>query len=257
MSMSIDWKGMKLKKLPDAIFQKIECALTACAERNQRPIAAFDADGTLWKTDLGESFFKYQIEQKLLSNLPDRPWEHYRQMKSSGDPRPAYLWLAQINRGVSLKTVQAWSQDCLDQMKPLPIFPEQAHLIDFLQKQNVEIYIVTASVKWAVEPGALELGIPRENVIGVSTKVLNGLISEEAHGAITYREGKSAAFLQATHNQVPFLSCGNSIGDEHLLKIASDIKLAVRSEDPESELFSSEELLEQKAVEQKWLHVRL
>ena len=32
-------------------------------------IAVFDADGTLWHDDLGEAFFKFQIENKLAPGL--------------------------------------------------------------------------------------------------------------------------------------------------------------------------------------------
>ena len=34
------------------------------ASEAQEKIAVFDADGTLWHDDLGESFFQFQIENK-------------------------------------------------------------------------------------------------------------------------------------------------------------------------------------------------
>ena len=64
-----------------------------------RAIAAFDADGTLWDTDLGEGLFQYQIDHKLVA-LPEDPWGHYNWMKANvGNPQ-AYLWLAQICKDV-------------------------------------------------------------------------------------------------------------------------------------------------------------
>lgn len=250
--MSIDSKRMKLKKFPPQILDRIEKALDRVRAEGQSPVAAFDADGTLWKTDLGESFFKFQIENQLVANLPPNPWEHYRKMKASGDPRPAYLWLAQICKDQRLEKVWKWAEDCVQKMGSLPIFEEQAQLIEWLHQQKVQVYVVTASVKWAVEPGALRLGIPRERVLGVATQVENGIVTDLQAGTITYREGKATALLEATSGTKPFFSSGNTMGDEHLLEISSDVRLAVRSEAQGHELFETEGKLSQTAENRNW-----
>lgn len=222
------------------------------ADSAKTPIAAFDADGTLWDTDLGEQFFKWQIKNKVLKNLPADPWRHYRDWKESGDPRPAYLWLAQINQGHSLKEVRSWASQCVQDHAPVPIFEEQKKLISILQSRNIPIYVVTASVKWAVEPGAELLGIPRENVIGIATKEKSGVISNEQEGDITYREGKATALINKTGAK-PFLSSGNTLGDIALLDIATHIKLCVSAAKKDHELWPAEEKLRQEAKTRGWI----
>lgn len=244
---------MKYKKFGPEIWKKIDHAIELAKNKQTQQIAAFDADGTLWNTDLGESFFKFQINNNLLPNLPKNPWKHYRDWKESGDPRPAYLWLAQINQGQAIKTVRSWAEDCVKEFKPLPIFDEQQKLIEKLLTAKVKVYIITASVQWAVEPGAIRLGVAMENVIGVKTKIINGKITNEQDGEMTYKEGKSKALLAATKNQKPFLSCGNTLGDLSLLESSTGLQLAVGAAQSSDELFNAEEKLREEAQTRNWL----
>lgn len=243
---------MKYKNFSPDLWKKIDLALQKAIESSSKPIAAFDADGTLWDTDLGESFFQYQIKNRLLSHLPADPWKHYRDWKESGDPRPAYLWLAQINQGHPLSEIRGWAEDCVRSFNHLPVFDDQKKLIEKFLKANVQVYVVTASVKWAVEPGALRLGIPIENVLGVATKTMNGKITDEQDGEITYREGKSSALLQITNGKKPFFCSGNTMGDLSLLESATELSLAVGAATENQELFSTEERLRQEAKARSW-----
>lgn len=247
---------MKYKAIPEAFFIQLEQSLHACRKAGQKPIAAFDADGTLWNTDLGENFFRWQIRQKVLSGLPIDPWNHYWTWKDSGDPRPAYLWLAQINSGHSLRQVRSWAQSAVDSISPLDIFPDVSRIIRYLQAEKVSIYIVTASVRWAVEPGAAALGISEDHVLGIETAVRQGEVTDEPAGTITYREGKVKALLAATQGNPPFFSCGNSIGDDALLRCSSHLRLAVSAAPEDSQLFGSEEKLREIAQSQSWLYHR-
>src|SRR5476649_1532265 len=74
---------------------------------DSRKIAVFDADGTLWHDDLGESFFKYQIQNKLapgIVGVPD-PWKHYRTLDEM-DTAISSAWLAQICAGLEEKVIR-------------------------------------------------------------------------------------------------------------------------------------------------------
>lgn len=243
---------MNYKPYPEYFWQKLETTLKNINTTNQQPIAAFDADGTLWDTDLGENFFQYQIDNCQL-DLPKDPWNHYLEMKKiNNDPRDAYVWLAQINQKQTLAQVRAWAQEAFEALVPKPIFSEQQKLIERLHQANVKIYIVTASVKWAIEPGAAALGIPSEQVIGVETAVEQGVVTNQPILPITYRSGKAEALLKKTNKQLPFLCSGNTIGDLELLQLASDIQLVVSAASRDDKLFKSENELMQKAQELNW-----
>lgn len=247
---------MKYKEFSQEIWKHIEENLDRAIAADPRPVAAFDADGTLWDTDMGESFFQYQIDHKLVP-LPQDPWDHYHELKKkNGDPREAYLWLAQINQGIPLAQVREWAQKSVDSLHPVPVFQEQKKLIELLRKKNVEVFIVTASIKWAVEPAAKLLGIDFDHVIGIETEEQNGLLHPKQKGVISYREGKVEALLRRTGNKKPILSAGNTMGDFHLLESASHVSLAVSAAARDEALFKTEKELQDQASLKGWLFHR-
>lgn len=243
---------MNYKQYPSSIWSRLENAI---ANSKAPAVAAFDADGTLWDTDLGETFFQYLIDQKKVA-LPADPWGHYLQLKKkNNDPREAYLWLAQILKGHSLETVQAWAEEAVADHPEgaLPIFEEQKKLITQLRKAGVRVFVVTASVKWAVEPGAARLGLKAEDVIGVETYVENNIVTDRRKGAITYKQGKVDALLAANGGVKPFLASGNTMGDAALLESATDVRLAVSAAARNERLYDTEMELSQLASERGWL----
>lgn len=249
---------MNYKAYPNELWQQIELTLQGLKSQpaDQPLVAAFDADGTLWDIDLGENFFQYQIEQNQIA-LPADPWNHYIEMKKiNNDPRAAYVWLAQINKGYPLPQVQGWAQEAFKQAHPVPFFQEQKKLIQYFIQAGIQVYIVTASVKWAIEPAAAALGIPADHVIGVETVVHNDVITEEPIYPITYRQGKAEALLKRTQQKRPFFCSGNTMGDLELLQIASHLRLAVSASSRDDKLFRTESELQQTAQQNKWLSHR-
>ncbi|MCB0368655.1 MAG: haloacid dehalogenase-like hydrolase [Bdellovibrionales bacterium] len=244
---------MKYKSYPAELWDLIKNTTKELKQKNQPLIAAFDADGTLWDCDLGENLFKYTIDNGLVP-LPESPWEHYFAMKKiNSDPRSAYLWLAQIYKGLPLPQVQKWAEEAVRQLDPLPIFDDQLKLIKFLQSEGVKIYIVTASIKWAVIPGAKILGLTEANVLGVATKVIDNMITEEQDNIITYREGKPQALLDISSGIKPYLSVGNSEGDLNLLESSTLLRLAVSAAKDNDKLFQTESNLQTIAKSRNWL----
>ncbi|MDX9730301.1 MAG: haloacid dehalogenase-like hydrolase [Bdellovibrionales bacterium] len=203
----------------------------------ERPIAVFDADGTLWDKDAGETFFQWQIDNCGFSHLSDDPWGYYHNWKKR-DPHGAYGWLAQISAGHELGTVRNWAQLCYESQKPWPVFQSIQDLFKILTAAEFDLYVVTASVKWAVEPAAYDLlGVPPENVLGIETETFadaNGriIVTDMVKSPITYRQGKADALLRATGGRKPVLAAGNTLGDIALLDLATDFKLMIQSQSP-------------------------
>ena len=246
---------MNYKPYPTEFWSSIEKTILELKVAQKPLIAAFDADGTLWDTDLGENFFNYQIDHKQVA-LPQSPFDHYVEMKKiNNDPRAAYVWLAQINQGKSLAQVREWAQQAFESIKPKPIFSEQQRLIDLLKGHGTKIYIVTASIKWAVEPGAIAIGLSADDVIGVETAVKDGIITDTPVLPITYRAGKVEALL-AQSKQAPFLACGNTMGDFELLQSATHLRLAVSAASRDDRLFKTELELANEAKNKNWMQHR-
>ncbi|XGC81025.1 HAD family hydrolase [Bdellovibrio bacteriovorus] len=242
---------MKYKDYSTDIWSRINTTLDQVLKEDPNPVAAFDADGTLWDIDLGETFFHYQIDNKLVP-LPPHPFEHYEDMKAE-NPEKAYLWLAQICKGQSLEQVHKWAVEGVKEQHPLPIFLQQKKLIDLFLSKGVKVYVVTASVKWAVEPGAEILGLTKDCVLGVETHVDNGFVSDRQKGIITYRQGKVDALLAATGGKKPFFASGNTMGDYQLLQNATHLSLAVSAAARDDKLFKTEFELQQNAEKFGWL----
>ncbi len=234
------------------LVAEIATIINEAATKQTEPlVAAFDADGTLWDTDIGEAFFNYQIDHCKLSEMPADPWQHYLEMKKQ-DPPTAYMWLAQINAGKSLKQVRAWAAESV-QRQLVPVFSSQKRLVELLQERGFEVFIVTASVKWAVEPAAALVGVDFDHVLGITTEIKNGLVTPQPVLPITWRDGKAEVLLRATGGVRPLLCAGNTYGDIALLETATKLALAVSTQtETQSGLFVEEKKLREEAQRRGW-----
>ncbi|MBC87399.1 MAG: haloacid dehalogenase [Bdellovibrionaceae bacterium] len=227
--------------------------LQKALDEGAQPVAAFDADNTLWNTDVGEIYFEYIIDNKLVE-LPENPWDHYMSLRNGDNPPEGYLWLAQVMKGVPLEDAQTWSRK-ITEYKPIPVFESMQYLMEKLQSLSVKTYIVTASVKWAIEGAAQLYNIPPDQVLGVKTSVVDGKITDEQDGPITWKQGKAEAILQASGDKAPFFCAGNSSGDIYLLEAASHYQLAVQTVPEDHMIYESELELHKIALEKGyWTH---
>ena len=234
------------------LWSLLTSRLEAVAGESKGPlIAAFDADGTLWDADAGETFFDWQIHHSGLRSLPADPWSEYLRLKKP-DPRVAYVWLAQISAGHSLSEVRQWASRCFSERAPWPVFVSQKRLIDFMRGLGFEIFVVTASVKWAVEPVAALVGIDHDHVVGVETEVVNGIVTSTPRLPITWRSGKAEGLLARTGGVRPVFASGNTVGDIALLDCATTLQLAVCTQNKPGSLFDEETKLWQEASQRQW-----
>lgn len=216
-----------------------------------RAVAAFDADGTLWNTDLGEALFHYTIKNKLVP-LPADPWQHYQNLKKNVSRQAAYLWLAQIYDGLPIKRVREWAELAVKEAHPVPVFDEILKIIDHLLRLEVEVYIVTASIKWAVEPGATLVGLKADDVIGIETDVEKGLVTMRQKGPITWRQGKPEGLLAKTGGVAPYFAAGNTEGDLFLLEAATSLRLVMSAMPEGLEYHATEMAMLKIASERGW-----
>lgn len=232
--------NLSVNEFTDELWRRLDQHLhenlQACQKRGESPVAVFDADGTLWDEDAGEAFFRWQIENCGFE-LPADPWKHYFDWKAR-DPLGAYGWLAQISAGQSVAQVREWATACARSHAPWPVFASQKLLLKKLQAWGVEVYVVTASVKWAVEPFALEyFGIPYERVIGIECELdPRDVLRAQVKLPITWRDGKAQALRAKIGHRQPILSCGNTYGDIALIETAyaSGVRLMIQTR-PDSE----------------------
>lgn len=247
----------RVKPFSQELLKSIFTALDEYQKITTGPLyAAFDVDGTLWDSDVGENFFQYKIDHAQLPALKPiaDPWEHYFALKKKHPPE-AYLWLAQICADFPIEQVQEWANEAIKKF-PLKVLEPQKKLIADLQSRGIEVFTVSASVKWAVEAANPLVGLARENALGVATQIKNGLVTKEIDGVVTWREGKAQALLQRTKNILPVFCSGNTSGDIHLLELSRTKPLAVQTQIDNSvhaNLFDDEQKLLQMARDKQWL----
>lgn len=214
-------------------------------------IAAFDADGTCWFNDVGRDFYLHQCN----TVFKDRwRWEDYTERERQ-DVGESLWWLAEINQGVGTVELVQQASQALQIQGQLQLIPSQQHLIEFLNSKGVEVFIVTASIKWSILPAAETLKIDADHVLGVTTMLdAEGRLTLNRKEPITWREGKPKALLEATQGISPFLCSGNTTSDLPLLESASHFRISINSVDEQDSIFVSEQKLKAISEERRWLH---
>lgn len=242
---------IRVKEIPKEYTEKLKNRIENARKTVSGPaVAAFDADGTCWFSDVGRDFFDHQVKQAFFPSEKVYQWTDYEALEAK-DINLGLAWMAQILAGFSLDKVRSFAEKCINWSIPNYI-EHQKEVIALLNKLDVDVYIVTASVKWSVEPAAEVMGIKSENVIGVETSIKDGLITDELSGPVTWREGKVDALLKATGGVNPFFVSGNTMSDVPLLHSSTALRSLMHSAKDGEDLFNTENQALELAKEQDW-----
>ncbi len=181
-------------------------------------LAAFDADGTLWHGDVGEALLLRLIREKRLLSPPagDVFAEYARRVEI--DPRDGFAFAARLMAGLPLSLVRALSERVFEEEFDRALFPKVERILRRLLARGWEVFVVSASNRWSVEPGARRLGLPLERIVGVELDVEDGLLGSKPLQVPTL-EGKPD-LLRARAGRDPDLAFGNSMLDAPLLSRA-------------------------------------
>jgi len=215
--------------------------------------AAFDADGTLWDTDVGDAFFEFECMEGYFGMGKKTIRDFYHFSKSLDDnSNLGYLWLNQIHAGLTEEEVRKAAKVFFGLQKQFPYFQEMKNLISFMQEKRVEIYIVSASIRYALEPFVNELNIKPENLIAIETSVENGKITEQAVFPIPYKAGKAEAIKLKLKDQELDFAFGNTTGDLALLQSAKIPTVISSNSEKSFSQKNSEATLAKFAQEKNW-----
>ena len=105
---------------------------------------------------------------------------------------------------------------------------ETVALLKVLQEQNFEIWAVSGSNKWSVEPVFRALGVPAERVIGIDLLDDKGILIPRTEEPVPIRDKKVKAFRRRTHIK-PLLVASDSRNDLPLLLYSGDMRVLVNS----------------------------
>ena len=180
---------------------------------------AFDADGTLWRGDVGEELLRELIAKDQLPHHRGRRdlYEEY-EARVARDPADGYAFAAQVMEGWEEPALQAYCRDFFERAIIRQLFPFTAPLVRALADAGCEVWVVSASAVWPVVPGAAWLGVPPERVIAVEVEVEAGRLTRRAKRPVPCGEGKVE--LLRSRGVRPALAVGNGDLDEPMLAYA-------------------------------------
>ncbi len=113
---------------------------------------------------------------------------------------------------------------------------EPVALVRLLRQKRVQVWAVSGSSVWSVEPVFHMLGVPRERVIGIDLEERNGVFTGIPHEPIPIREKKVDA-LRERVSAAPILVASDSRNDIPLLEYSVGVKVMVNSRNRSPEVF--------------------
>ena len=180
---------------------------------------AFDADGTLWRGDVGEELLRELIARDRLPRHPGRRdlYEEY-EARVAKDPADGYAFAAQVMEGWEEAALHSYCRDFFERAIIQQLFPFTRPLLRALADAGCEVWVVSASAVWPVVPGAAWLGVPAERVIAVEVEVEGGRLTARSKRPVPCGDGKVE--LLKARGVRPALAVGNGNLDEPMLEYA-------------------------------------
>ncbi|KAI9050553.1 hypothetical protein LZ554_005714 [Drepanopeziza brunnea f. sp. 'monogermtubi'] len=275
-----------LKSWPPAAATALKTMIAKNAHKSN--YAVFDADNTIWKNDVTEAALPYLenlgvisrekidpslklIDFKDDSNNTESLYSYYTRLCEI-DVVICYPWIAQVFAGFTLRELKCHIDDLFalnvtipitywekgvvvkGEIEPPKVFTKQVELINELQKNGIEVYIVSAAneevVRMVVSDPKYGYNVKPENVLGVATvlkcaktgditssrkQISAGIYNETANMDLelstylwtpaTWYAGKWAAILTYVDMwKKPVLAAGDTPGSDTYMHFNVDIE---------------------------------
>lgn len=201
--------------------------------------ACFDADGVLWREDVGNDYFASCLERHLLRPKQEavalEALEAWRRGElTDGEEGRLAALAVQVLQGLREQFVASDCAAFVRQRFPPFLIPEIRAWIQRLQTAGIACWVVSGSPVWGVRAGAELVGIPAERVLAVSTVACNGVLTPNLANPFPFGGGKAEA-IRALLPEPPALAFGNTVYDVPMLELATSLAVAV---EPDADLRS-------------------
>lgn len=224
----------------ETLVERLSAARTSqdCSD----PLLAFDADGTLWSGDVGNDLFEALIKARgvredahealvreanefgitVSANATDLAQTLFEAHEAGKYPEDrCFAMMAWVFAGWSLEETITFSRNVVQESnleKRLHRFLDP--VFDWAQKENVAVWVVSASAKWMVEIGVQTFGIPNDQVIGMTPRIENGFVMAELAGLPIYGPNKPLVLREKCPRGTLIGGFGDSSYDVPLLQMA-------------------------------------
>ena len=181
-------------------------------------LAAFDADGTLWREDVGEAFLRHLVSLGWVK-LPDGsdPYAAYERAVDQ-DRATGYAYAAQLQAGLVLEQVAAEAQRFASRWVPPRLIGDTQGLRKLCAESGLRPLVISASALPIVLAAAPLAGFAPEQCRGIEVQIREGKFTADLVQPVPYARGKIAAASQTGRLG---LACGDSFtGDLPMLEAA-------------------------------------
>jgi HAD superfamily phosphoserine phosphatase-like hydrolase len=183
-------------------------------------LAAFDCDGTLWSGDVGEEFFRWEIERGLISeDIAKRVQaRHADYRKGLVEEDTMCGEMVTLHQGLTDADLAAAAKEFISAHIAPNFFPAMLELVQQLHTRGCEIWAVSSSNQWVVREGVRHFGIPPDRVLSAEVFIENGRITDRLV-RVPSGPGKPQA-LRDVVGRPPDAAFGNSQWDTDMLAAA-------------------------------------
>ena len=197
-----------------------------------RPVC-FDADGTIWRGDVGEDLLRFLVaEDRLPAHRGQADlYQRYERLHDV-DPPAAYAFAVAAMAGLEETTLNAWCYAFYARRFAGRLFPFTRPLIDAFLSVGYTVWLVSASPRWIVEAGAKALGVA--NVIAVDTELEAGRLTDRVLRPVPAGAGKVE--LLKRRGVTPVFAAGNGNLDLPMLEFAPARMVVAPWDDPGNNL---------------------
>jgi len=187
-------------------------------------LAVFDADGTLWREDVGEAFLRHLVALGWV-RLPDGgdPYQAYERAVDR-DRASGYAYAAQLQAGLSVERVQAEAERFAASWVPQRLIADVQALRELCVSAGLLPFVVSASALPIVLAAAPLAGVAHDRCRGIEVEVRGGRFTSHVIQPITYAMGKVSA---AEEGGLIALACGDSLQGDLALLEAAPVAVAV------------------------------
>ncbi|MFO0554826.1 MAG: haloacid dehalogenase-like hydrolase [Polyangiaceae bacterium] len=208
-----------------------------------RPMLAFDADGTLWRGDVGFDLFEAGIEAGAFREAasealfeearsagvePSGPLDQLAMQLAEANLRGHYAdarafgMMAWVFAGFTETEMAAFAKQVIDERRVADrVFPYVAEVIAWARGQAVEVVVCSASPRSIVVAGVAALGIGEADVIAVTPAVEDGVLAPRlVEGPMPYAEGKATRLASERKGRTLLAGFGDTAADAHFMRVA-------------------------------------
>jgi phosphoserine phosphatase len=206
--------------IPDDLAQRVR----ALARELRGGLAVFDADGTLWREDVGEAFLRRLVSLGWVK-LPDGtdPYEAYERAVDR-DKATGYAYAAQLQAGLEADLVAAEADRFARGWIPPRLVSGTQALRQLCEDAGLVTLVVSASALPIVLAAAPLAGFSRERCRGIEVAVREGRFTDQVVAPVTYARGKIEAAQR--FGQIA-LACGDSFTGDLAMLESSRIPVVV------------------------------